>query len=390
MEIFEKIDGAYKKFFSWVNSLDEWKMYIALIMIWAIHHGIYFTLTYFYPNMVHGPDLHLYRARADTILSGGVLYRDVCTRTPPLINYLFIPVMLFGGSNRVFQVYFSLFNLFTALAIFLFFKNVNRNKGFIMSFLYLVSFLPTWTAGYHLSDEAILSFFLVLPLLIVMKFGKELGGVFIAIGIWIKMWTILILPFFLIKLKNFKEMIKQASLILGISMLICLPFAILAKGEFSFFLKDYFLGRDHQAGGGVLWNYLPFLGIDLPGVFYLSMIGLATIFIIYHSYKKNWSLWKSFTIYFLIFFALYPKIRFVYFTMLIPFLAYYASEDARSMVKFFIFYIPMGISSEIFWLCPTLHEMPGIIIPIALCILNIFFLLEFAKDIWNREDEFHF
>lgn len=390
MGIIEKIDGAYKKFFSWINSLDEWKMYIALIMIWAVHHGIYFTLTYFYPNMVHGPDLHLYRARADTILSGGLLYRDVCTRTPPLINYLFVPVMLFGGSNRAFQFYFSLFNLFTALAIFLFFKNVNRNRGFIMSFLYLVSFLPTWTAGYHLSDEVILSFFLVLPLLIVMKFRKEICGVAIAIGVWIKMWAILILPFFLIKLKNFKEMIKQALLISLISMFICLPFLILAREKFFFFLKDYFLGREHPAGGGVLWNYLPFLGIDPPGTFYLSMIGLATIFIIYYSYKKNWSLWKSFTIYFLIFFALYPKIWFVYFTMLIPFLAYYASRDTKFMIRFFIFYIPLGISDEILCRYPTLHEMPGIIIPIALCIFNIFFLLVFAKDIWNREDEFHF
>jgi hypothetical protein len=183
-------------------------------------------------------------------------------------------------------------------------------------------------------------------------------------------------------------MVKQASLILGISICICLPFVMLAKREFSFFLKDYFLVSKHQAGGGVLWNYLSFLGIELTGVIYLLMIGLVTIFVIYHSYKKNWSLWKSFTIYFLIFFALYPKIRFVYFTMLLPFLAYYAAEDARSMIRFFIFYIPMGISSEIFWLCPTLHEMPGIIIPIALCILNIFFLFEFAKDIWNREDTF--
>jgi len=75
-------------------------------------------------------------ARSETILSGGLLYRDVFTTTPPLTNFLMlipslVPIVV-GNINPwatlSYMVYFSLFNLFTALL--------------------LIRMLPTRTAGF--------------------------------------------------------------------------------------------------------------------------------------------------------------------------------------------------------------------------------------------------
>ncbi len=43
------------------------------------------------PDLSH-PDMDVYRARTQTILDGGLLYRDVHTETPPMINYILVPV----------------------------------------------------------------------------------------------------------------------------------------------------------------------------------------------------------------------------------------------------------------------------------------------------------
>ncbi|HNU35146.1 MAG TPA: hypothetical protein PKJ15_00980, partial [Methanomassiliicoccales archaeon] len=69
------------------------------------------------PDLSH-PDMDVYRARTQTILDGGLLYRDVHTETPPIINYLLVPGQLLGGAEHdwVWSAYFSLFAfLLTAL-----------------------------------------------------------------------------------------------------------------------------------------------------------------------------------------------------------------------------------------------------------------------------------
>ncbi|MBS3772881.1 MAG: hypothetical protein KGY55_01625, partial [Candidatus Thermoplasmatota archaeon] len=75
-------------------------------------------------------DNQLYIQRAQTILDGRLLYRDVDTQTPPLINYLLVPPVAAGGSALAFEIYFSMFIVLTALSLYHFLSRIDDRKAF--------------------------------------------------------------------------------------------------------------------------------------------------------------------------------------------------------------------------------------------------------------------
>ena len=111
-------------------------------------------------------DVQLYIERARTILNGKLLYKDVVTRTPPLINYLLIPPVYLGASALAFEIYFSFFIILTILAIYHFLSSIDKKLAFFSALSFL--FIPTTLATPTLcrQDESIVVFFFILPLLL--------------------------------------------------------------------------------------------------------------------------------------------------------------------------------------------------------------------------------
>jgi len=80
------------------------------------------------PHLSH-PDMDVYRARTQTILDGGLLYRDVHTETPPIINYLLVPAQVLGGAEHdwVWSAYFSLFDFLLAALLYLGLRHLDED-----------------------------------------------------------------------------------------------------------------------------------------------------------------------------------------------------------------------------------------------------------------------
>jgi hypothetical protein len=138
--------------------------------------------------------------RAETILSGGSLYQDVFTTTPPLVNFLLIPPVLvsrlFGHSNPwstlSFMVYFSVFNLFAAFVLLN--TGNDRREGYLSALYFLLNPLTFGNSVLRRQDESILVFFFSLGLLFLLHRRRWRASIAIGLTMLIKLSGALIIP----------------------------------------------------------------------------------------------------------------------------------------------------------------------------------------------------
>jgi len=276
-------------------------------------------------------DNQLYIQRARTILEGNLLYKDVNTQTPPLINYLLVPPVYFGGTPIAFEIYFSLFIVFSVICIYYFLSPIDEKKAFLsaISFLFIPTtlFVPTFAR----QDEAIVVFFFLLPLLLLFyKGNKYVYTFFSTVGIWIKMHSIFLIPPLILKSKK-RELLKHVLIIIFVSLSITIPFFVLAFKEFIWHLKFYFLGEGGELEGISLWRILDSQGYTIPNIMLISFFLTALFFMYYYSYKKNYGIWKIICITLLFYFMLYPKIHYEYFLLSFAIFVPYFIESKRKI-----------------------------------------------------------
>jgi len=139
-------------------------------------------------------------ARAETILNGGMLYRDVRTTTPPLINFLLVPPALVSGlfnhrnpwATLAFMGYFSLYNLFTAYI--LLYMAQDAEEGYRAALYFLLNPLTFGNSILRRQDEPILAFFFALSLLFLIHHRHLRAGVTIGLTSLIKLSGLLMIP----------------------------------------------------------------------------------------------------------------------------------------------------------------------------------------------------
>lgn len=198
-------------------------------------------------------------ARAETILSGGLLYRDVFTTTPPLINFLLIPPVLLSGlfghqnpwATLSFMAYFSLFNLFTAYA--LLYTAAEREEGYRHALYFLFNPLTLGNSLLRRQDESILVFFFALALLFFLHRQHWQAGVATGLTLLVKLSGALILPVAFLRTRDWRYLIIPV-MVFG---LVFAPF-MLAAGESAIFWDVTRRGTEHpfQFVGvslGALW-----------------------------------------------------------------------------------------------------------------------------------------
>ena len=274
-------------------------------------------------------DNQLYIERAKTILNGGLLYRDVVTKTPPLINYLLVPPVYFGGSPFAFEIYFSFFIVLTVVAIYYFLASIDKKLAFVASLTFL--FVPTTlaTPTFCRQDESIVVFFFILPLLLLYGKGRKyLFSVFSSLGVWIKMHPIFLIPPFLMKQKR-KEIIKHVLIMAIFSLAIITPFLILAFDDFMWFIKFYLLGEGEELQGISLWRLLDANGLSIPSIFLVVLLFAALVLIYIKFYRK--SIWKIILLSLVTYFILYPKIHYEYYLMLFALALPYLVEKKKNI-----------------------------------------------------------
>jgi len=286
-------------------------------------------------------DNALYIQRAKTIPEGGLLYRDVETKTPPLINYLLIPPVFFGASPLAFDVYFSIFIILTVISLYYFLSKVDRKRAKLAAIAFL--FLPTTLATPTLcrQDESIVVFFFVLPLLLLYFNGKKIWySLLSTLGVWIKMHSVFLFPPFLIKER--RDILKHITAIISLSIPIILPFLFFAFNDFVWFLKFYLLGEGEELQGISLWRLLDASGIHIPSPLLITamLFGFMAIYIKFHHFP----LWKTILLTIILYFILYPKIHYEYFLMLFVLSIPYLIEEKRSIFLLYLISFLTGIT----------------------------------------------
>jgi 4-amino-4-deoxy-L-arabinose transferase-like glycosyltransferase len=168
--------------------------------------------------------------RVEIILGGGLLYRDVFTSTPPLMNFLLIPPVvlskLFGHqylwANVSFMVYFSLFNLFTAYI--LLYSSDDLEQGYHSALYFLLNPLTLGNSLLRRQDESILAFFLALAILLFMHRRPAMTGVAMGLGTLIKLTGALVIPVAFLQTRDWRYLVIPAL----VFALVFAPFLIAA------------------------------------------------------------------------------------------------------------------------------------------------------------------
>jgi hypothetical protein len=299
------------------------------------------------PNLTH-PDLDVYRDRAQTILDGGLLYRDVRpTQTPPIINYLLVPPMLFGGAefDWVWSIYFSFFAFLLAALLYLSLRRYDEMKAFLAGAIVLLS--PyTLVESSTTEDESIVAFSFMLAVVLMLNQRRNTASAAIGVGIWTKMFPILLMPVHLLQQRKWTDRIISLIIVGVITALITLPFIILCYEDFTFFLNFYFLGENERpTGGHSIWHFLRMGGWVLPSFVQVGILGGALAFAYFYPHMKKWPVWESVTLMMITFFIFYPKIHGGYWIMLVALLSVWAVKDRRIWTRITLAFPPMILAT---------------------------------------------
>lgn len=293
-------------------------------------------------------DLDFYRARAENILDGKVPYVDFTSESPPLIMYLFLIPQLTGGSTQAYQLFFAAFAVLTAMALFLFLREMDERKAMAASLLYLVYPLGMMEFGFGVQDESITIFLFVLPLLLLLQKRAAASGAASFVGVLTKMFNVIVLPWTFLHCDN-KGRTKMVLAFGILALMVVVPFMLLFPGELPSFTY-YLLGHpDLPTGGSSIspWHYISELGFGLPGYagVALTLVGLAASSLF--AYWKRLSLWQGATLVTMVFFLTYPKILLVYFMMPGVLLLMWGVEDRKVVLKLSAMLVPLFLSVAI-------------------------------------------
>jgi len=299
------------------------------------------------PSMTH-TDIGIYRERTQAIIDGKLLYRDVHTETPPLVNYIMVPAQLLGGSTQdwVYALYFSLFAFLTATILYLGLKIYDEKKAFITGLVFLLSPFVIVESAIGVQDEAIISMLLALTVVLITRDKARLGTAVMTLGVWTKMFTVLLLPIDVLRTRGWKERIMKMIIFCSLSILIATPFLLICGDQFMWFLKFYFVGvEERAAGGNCLWLFLHMGGIRVPNIIEFCLVAGSLMFGYWFSMKKNFGFWESSLLTYTVFFIFYPKIHTGYYMVPLILFSPYAAQDRRVLLRLYLLYLPVICSA---------------------------------------------
>jgi len=330
------------------------------------------------------PDIEYYRYNSSTILNGGVLYRDIYTDQPPLIQYLLVFPYAAGGSILAYQIYFSVFNVLSTILLYKFPLTEDKKLEFYASLLFAINPLTPIVAILKVQDESVCVFFFLLPIYFLLKQRLRLAALFLAIGVLVKLFPILLLP---ILLKEEKKWFKRL-ILLGITFvimaLIYLPFYIIAPEEVMRPINRYFV---HQSfgGDGLYTIIVRDADISLPDItrriLYIPLI-LAYGFI----FKRNYDPLKSTALIIIIFFMVYTKVHYEYYLYAIGPVSFYVVEPSIKIIVYYIYGLTALRTHEWRYCSLILALVHGIIL-VLISIFLIIIIINTKKEKKQKIDD---
>ena len=357
--------------------LKSYELRILLLFLFLL--GIYLLIAYFFhaPRGYYGTiDQPRFAdpwiARSETILGGGLLYRDVFTSTPPLTNGLLVlpslvPILVGNvnpWSTLAFMVFFSLFCLLTAYVLLQ--MGSTKNAGFLAAVLFLLNPLTLGNAILRRQDESIVVFFVALSLLFILKNMHTKAAITIGIGLLVKLSAGLLIPVAFWHKRDWRYLVIPPLVFLAV----LLPFLVLAGRDAIFW---DFTTRDAQHPfqfDGVslvaLWNRMGNEAGQIPlwPVIVLMIIGVGAITL--YLARKQFGVIEDMIILTTTVYVLSPKLHTGYFSLLVMLMAPLI-KDKRLAFLYLIF----GASAVI----ADFYKWPLVDIPVAFWLMVLTLIL---------------
>ena len=330
-------------------------------------------------------DLHYYQERAQAIIDGKVLYKDLSLESPPLINFLFIIPQIFGGAPWMYQVFFSCFPLFQALLAYCILRRWSDNGAFVVALFALLSPYTLLDATWGIQDEPIVTFFYFSSILLLLWGMSKASAALNTIAFWVKGLPIITFPNILLKMKNNKERLVAVLIAVLISLMIFLPVMIASGMSFTEIFSYYLLSDDdvsNTSGGISLISFISrYGGYLIPGYVGLIITAVTVLATYYLSCRWKLDIWRSTMLTTVAFLCVFPMIRFGYFAIPFFFLAPWLMQGRLSLwLRFIPFYgisfIAQGVESgDVSWL--TFDN--SWIVCVALMLISFILLLDSVR-----------
>ncbi len=290
-------------------------------------------------------DLSFYQERAQTILDGKWLYRDVQSEAPPLISYFFVIPQLLGGSVAAYQSYFAAFTMLTALALYYGLRRWDDLKAFKIGIIFLLSPFGVIESVIGIQDESIMVFLFLVAVILAIRGSGRLSALTVAIGIWTKVFAGLFYPILFLKTKGWRERLIHLGIISAFSIAISLPFLIVAPNEFLAFPTYYFLGGSATPATGIsIWDFLSMGGLNIPGIALLGIALAGLIGGLWLVKKRDLEIWQGTLLIIVIFLIFYSRIVVGYYLLPVALLLIWAVDDRKMLLKTFLLYLPFFAS----------------------------------------------
>lgn len=265
-------------------------------------------------------DVPFYRDRGSAIIEGKMLYRDVATLNPPLINLLWVIPALLGGSFLVFRLYLSLFALGASLMIY---YGMPGGGGYpdrtIVALAVLLNPLTIYSTVGAVQDDVIIMCMFTAAVLLMLRKRRWGSSAMVGVGMASKLFPVLLLPGFLTERGSPVKRVLKVLLSSSVFTAVLLPFALLARDDVSRFLRLYVTGDSGGRLHGIsFWRYLSEVGFDPSYLVYVLFL-LGGVLLVAGIWK-GWGFNVNGILFVCLFLLLFSKVHSGYYLLILSFL----------------------------------------------------------------------
>ena len=189
----------YEKF----EKINSFHLIIALIVL-----SIILRLVFIPQKPLLSTDLeNAYVARSQNMLNGMVPYRDFAVNKPPLFaNMLHLMGLIFGAGQIQFRIFFVIIDSLISVVIFYIGSSFwNKKTGLVAALAYVFCPIALVEIGYSGHYDSIPTIFVLLSVLFLFKKKPVESGLFLGIASALKIYSIILLPFYIIWFESWKE-----------------------------------------------------------------------------------------------------------------------------------------------------------------------------------------
>ncbi len=284
------------------------------------------------------PDFQNFVKAAERIALGEMLYGDHIRylnvyHYPPLFLYSLGAIFwVFNSSPFTAKAFLAIFNVLSATLVYLLARERLSEKYSMICLLIFLLNPFTFTAVYAGYFDNFVIFFILLTIYLLDRSRPVWGGAALSAGFMSKLFPLILLPVFIARyLKSRKFLFRFLLSFTVISLLIALPFLLLAFNEFLHYAFLYNFERT-SASMSIYYYFLPGVGNTVvPVILQLALLGWV-------SYRIRLQPRSHMTLYLILFlgFMTLNRINYPHYILyVIPFFSYILAEELQKRRKVF-------------------------------------------------------